>query len=120
MRFVIDEDLPRSLAPALRQAGHEVLDVRDHGLHGRSDAEVFEFAQRHKSALITADMGFANILRFPPNTHHGLIIVRFPTVVPAPTVAAQIVRSVAAIAPEELAGALAIVEPGQTRLRRPG
>ena len=36
-RFLIDEDMPRSLAKVLRAKGFEVLDVRDCGLRGRSD-----------------------------------------------------------------------------------
>ncbi|GMU23037.1 MAG: hypothetical protein AMXMBFR13_31210 [Phycisphaerae bacterium] len=31
MRFLIDEDMPRSLAPALAAAGFEALDIRDLG-----------------------------------------------------------------------------------------
>jgi len=30
--FLVDEDLPRSLAGALRAAGHQALDARDVGL----------------------------------------------------------------------------------------
>ena len=36
-RFVVDDDMPRSTAPALRQAGGPAEDVRDVGLAGHED-----------------------------------------------------------------------------------
>lgn len=44
-KFVVDEDIPRSTTRLLRERGYEVLDVRDCGLRGKSDEEVFHFAQ---------------------------------------------------------------------------
>lgn len=44
LKFVIDEDMPRSTARILRAKGYEALDSRDYGLRGKSDEEVFEFA----------------------------------------------------------------------------
>lgn len=49
MKIVIDEDLHRSLGEVLRKLGHEVFDVRDHGLRGKSDEDVFRFAQEKKA-----------------------------------------------------------------------
>ncbi|WP_334111040.1 DUF5615 family PIN-like protein [Thermodesulfitimonas autotrophica] len=39
LRFLVDEDLPRSTAKALSAAGDEALDVRDVGLRGAKDRE---------------------------------------------------------------------------------
>jgi predicted nuclease of predicted toxin-antitoxin system len=64
IKFVIDEDMPRSTARALAERGFECLDIRDYGLRGKSDKEIFEFAQREKAILLTGDMGFGNILFF--------------------------------------------------------
>lgn len=38
--FLVDEDIPRSLAVSLREAGFQAEDVRDAGLRGHSDAEL--------------------------------------------------------------------------------
>jgi len=65
IKFVIDEDMPRSTARALAERGFECLDIRDYGLRGKSDKEIFEFAQREKAILLTGDMGFGNIFFFP-------------------------------------------------------
>jgi len=45
LRFITDEDVPRSTARVLRDAGFDALDVRDVGLRGKSDAEIFEYAK---------------------------------------------------------------------------
>jgi hypothetical protein len=37
LKFIIDEDMPRSTAKVLRTEGYESLDVRDLGLRGESD-----------------------------------------------------------------------------------
>jgi len=63
--FLIDEDMPRSTAKELIKAGYEVSDVRDVGLRGQSSDKIFSYAQKHRAILLSADLGFANIVRFP-------------------------------------------------------
>ena len=53
--FLVDEDVPRSTAPALRQAGYLAEDVRDVGLRGHPDQDIFAYAQAHGQILVTAD-----------------------------------------------------------------
>lgn len=81
-RFLVDEDMPRSTAVTLRTTGHDATDVRDVGLRGHSDADVFAYAQGHGAVLVTADKGFANVLSFPPETHSGVMVVRVPKACP--------------------------------------
>lgn len=63
--FLIDEDLPRSLAPELRAAGFDTQDVRDIGLRGMPDDVVLASARSANRILVTGDLGFANLLRYP-------------------------------------------------------
>ena len=55
-RFLVDEDLPRSLVPQLRAAGIAADDVRDVGLRGRSDDEIFEYAVAHILKRVTRNV----------------------------------------------------------------
>jgi len=64
-RFLVDEDLPRSLAPSLAAAGLSAEDVRDHGLRGRPGDDVFAYAAAHGFAILSGDLGFGNIVRSP-------------------------------------------------------
>jgi predicted nuclease of predicted toxin-antitoxin system len=116
--FFVDEDLPRSLGPLLKQAGHVVEDVRDVGLRGRPDAEVFEGARARGLALLTGDVGFSNLLHFPLGTHSGIILVRLPNELPAQRVNHEILEALSALGDEEIRGNLVIIEPGRVRLRR--
>lgn len=119
-KFLIDEDMPRSTTVVLRQAGHSVEDVRDVGLRGRSDQEVFQYAQAQGAILLTADKGFSNIVRFPPDTHAGILVVRVPDELPTQTVNREVLRALGDLEGEDLAGLLMIVEVGRTRVRRAG
>ncbi len=81
--FLVDEDLPRSLVPTLRTIGTSAEDVRDVGLRGSADADVLGHAVAHDRTLLTADLDFANLLRFPLGSHRGIVVVRLPNQWPA-------------------------------------
>ncbi len=92
------------------------MDVRDVGLRGKSDALVFAYAQREERLLITCDLGFSNILKFPPAQTVGLLVVRIPDSEPIDRFNHEILRTVTEIG-ENLRQHLAIVEIGKVRLR---
>jgi predicted nuclease of predicted toxin-antitoxin system len=117
--FVVDEDMPRSTAPELRRIGHTADDVRDIGLRGHADAEVFAEAQKRRAILVTADKGFANVLDFPLGSHAGLIVVRVPNELPTRQLDEELLRALEELSGENLHGLLVIVEVGRTRIRRP-
>ena len=117
-RFLVDEDMPRSTAKALRQIGHIAEDVRDVGLRGHSDQEVFDYAQAQGATLVTSDKDFSNILRFPPGTHSGIIVVRVPDELPTSKVNQEVLNALGRLAGEELEGLLIVVEVGRVRIRR--
>ena len=52
-KFVIDEDIPRSTGRILKQRGYDVRDIRDYGLRGAEDEEIYKFAQREKAVILT-------------------------------------------------------------------
>ena len=78
LKVLVDEDLPRSTATVVQSLGIDANDVRDVGLKGASDAEIFEYAQNEERTIITRDVEFGNILRYPPHSHYGVILTRLP------------------------------------------
>ncbi|WP_322755424.1 DUF5615 family PIN-like protein [Frankia sp. Cas3] len=62
MRFLLDNNLSNSLAEGLRQAGHDVLHVRDVGLGAADDEKVLAFAGQDDRTLVSADTDFGGIL----------------------------------------------------------
>jgi len=76
LRFVADENLPRLLVTALRDASHDVLWIRD--LHrSMPDEQVLALASRDRRTLITGDKDFGDLVfgQRQPATH-GVILVR--------------------------------------------
>jgi predicted nuclease of predicted toxin-antitoxin system len=61
MRFLLDNNLSNSLAEGLRQAGHDVLHVRDVALGAADDDTVLSFAREEDRTLISADTDFGGI-----------------------------------------------------------
>ena len=76
--FLVDEDVPRSTAKVLAAARCVAQDVRDVGLRGHSDAEVFAYAQANAAILVSCDKGLASLLRFPLGSHAGIVVIRIP------------------------------------------
>lgn len=76
MKIKLDENLPESLPSALSELDHDVDNVRQEGLAGWSDANIWKAAQSEGRFLITQDLDFSNIRQFAPGTHHGLMLVR--------------------------------------------
>lgn len=118
MRFVIDEDLPRSTGVSLKEKGHQIEDIRDCGLRGVSDEQVFLFAKSKSAILVTGDLGFGNILHYPLGQHPGIIIVHFPNEIPIQEVNRQLLHHISHLSEETIKGHLIIIEPGRLRIRR--
>lgn|SRR3989338_655946 len=118
LRFVIDEDQPRSLGRLLSEQGHSVKDIRDHGLRGSDDENIYQFAQQNKSVLVTSDFGFSNILHYPPGYHQGIVIVHFPNEMTTDSVNQEVIKQLREFENEkDVRGRLIILEPGKVRIR---
>lgn len=76
MRFKTDENLHPDVALFLRTEGHDALTVWDQGLRGRRDPDIAEACRSEGRALITLDVGFADIRVYPPQDFSGLIVLR--------------------------------------------
>jgi predicted nuclease of predicted toxin-antitoxin system len=118
MRFLIDEDLPRSAAGIVRQHGHEAVDVRDIGLRGAKDPLIARYVQDEKLCLITADYDFADVRNYPPDQYFGIVVLDTPRNATARYIN-QVLESFLNQAElvAQLPGKLAIVAPGRVRLR---
>jgi len=117
MNAVIDEDLHRSLKLVLEALGFTVFDVCDHGLRGCPDSEIFSFAKQKKAVLFTADLGFANILQFPPGTHPGIVVLRFPNELSTQLINQRVFQLLSQLNEENYRQNTVIVTPSQLRIR---
>jgi predicted nuclease of predicted toxin-antitoxin system len=80
VKLLLDEHISGKVAERLRDRGHDVVGVADlRRMRSRSDADVFDLAQREGRALVTYDReDFEGISRRHGQAnrlHHGLVIV---------------------------------------------
>lgn len=60
----------------LRQHDHDSVTVADQGWEGLADGELWQGIQAEGRWLVTADKEFADVRRFPPGAHAGVILLR--------------------------------------------
>ena len=115
-KFLLDADMPRSSAAAIRSLGFDVEDVRDLGMRYAKDQEIMDYALDAGRVVITRDLDYGEILRYPQ--HPGAIILRLPTGFVAKEVNEALLDFLSSAKNEVLQQAIIIVELGRYR-RRP-
>jgi predicted nuclease of predicted toxin-antitoxin system len=66
VKIKLDENLSLHLKPSLVQRGHEVSTAAEEGLLGKLDAEVGAAAKAEERMVLTLDLDFADLRKFPP------------------------------------------------------
>ncbi|MBN1399203.1 MAG: DUF5615 family PIN-like protein [Anaerolineae bacterium] len=116
MRLKVDENLPIEVASALRQAGHDAATVVEQHLEGSPDSDIASVCQQEQRALITLDMGFADIRTYPPAQFPGLIVLRLRSQ-GKPHILATLDRLMPMLSTEPIENLLWIVDESQIRIR---
>ncbi|MDI6736808.1 MAG: DUF5615 family PIN-like protein [bacterium] len=76
MKMFADENLFEPIIEFLMSLGHDVLSIRDAGLSGISDDEIYQLACKEKRIIISMDKDFSRIFRFPPDKCGGIIVIK--------------------------------------------
>lgn len=118
MKLKLDENISRHLKSILNQKGHEARTAEDEGFLGKNDVEVGAIAKTEGRMLFTLDLEFANLRKFPPGSHPGIVLFRPQSMGPL-TVNSFIIRFVEETDLASLSGCLVIVDPMRIRIRRP-
>ena len=118
MLVKLDENLGRSHAELLRTAGHEPHRVYDEGLSGQADSTIWERVRAEGRFFITLDLDFADVRRYQPGSHHGILLLR--TRSRGRRAVLQILQRVLSEQLlDNLSGCLAVADEVHTRIRRP-
>jgi predicted nuclease of predicted toxin-antitoxin system len=116
VKFRIDENLPLELENLLGTAGHDVTSVLGQEMGGVTDLALAEHCRTEQRALITLDVGFADIRRYPPNRFAGLVVLRLRRH-DTPSILDAVRQLLPRLSTELLASQLWIVEEGRMRIR---
>ncbi len=118
MKFKLDENFGTRTQQLFRAAGHEVKTVAEQNLQGSPDPQLYTVCSREQRCLVTFDLGFANVLRFPPDQVGGIVVIRLPRN-PSLTLLENLVRQfLRVVARTPLDKKLWIVETGRIRVHQ--
>lgn len=116
MKFKVDENLPEAAARMLEEAGHDASTIVAQDMAGDPDPDLAAVCQGEQRALVTLDLGFADIRTYPPDEYPGLIVLR-PSRQDKPHVLAILGRLLPRLATEPLVNRLWIVDENRVRIR---
>ncbi|MBI3359525.1 MAG: DUF5615 family PIN-like protein [Chloroflexi bacterium] len=118
MKFKLDENFGARTQQVFKDASHEVHTVVEESLQGASDEDVYETCRAEQFCLVTLDLDFADVTRFPPDRAGGIAVIRVPRN-PSLSLLEQLVRQfLQAVAQMPVATNLWIVEVGRVRVHQ--
>ena len=71
MLFKLDENMAPDFVDLFRRHGHDAVTVEDQRMRGRGDRDIAEVCRGEGRAVVTLDVGFADIRAYPPEPITG-------------------------------------------------
>lgn len=118
MKFKLDENLGARTQELFRRKGYDVMTVREQQLQGCSDQRLFEICRAEHRCLVTLDLDFSDVLRFPPQQSHGIVVIRVPHNPTLPLLEQLIRQFLRTLETMPLEKKLWIVETGRIRIHQ--
>ena len=75
MKFLIDENFPRSAITLLTELGHEGVDLRDNDMLGSDDTDLFDYSQKIAACFLTTDRDVFHTVPHTVENHCGIIVI---------------------------------------------
>jgi len=118
MRFKLDENFGTRTQQLFRSQGHDVETVKDEGLQGCSDNQLYKTCCEENRCLVSLDLDFADVTRFPPYKTAGVVVIRIPKN-PSLALLEQLIRHfLKSLAKMAVENSLWIVESGRIRVHQ--
>ena len=117
-RLKLDENLSRHLKPRLSAIGHDTTTTAEENLLSKPDSKVARAAFSEGRMLLTLDVGFGDLGKYPPGSHPGILLFRPQSLGPL-EVNEYVASRMRNLDLDSLTGCTVIVEPARLRIRRP-
>lgn len=75
MKFLLDENFPKSAADVIEECGHDAVRFDDVCNYGDDDNTVFATAQRLGATILTSDRDFYHTVPLLYPDHAGIVVV---------------------------------------------
>lgn len=98
------------------EAGHDITTVFEEGLSGADDEIIFETCLRENRCMVSLDLDFSDVLRFPPHKCAGIAVLRLPGGASLRLLERFVSDLLSMLAAEPITGRLWIVEAGRIRV----
>ncbi len=116
MKFKLDENFGTRTKHIFVKAEHDVQTVRQELLQGASDQCIYKTCCKERRCLVTLDLDFSEVTRFPPDNCAGIVVIRLsrnPSLHLLEKLVQQFLRATSQM---PLEGELWIVEIGRIRV----
>jgi predicted nuclease of predicted toxin-antitoxin system len=118
VKFKLDENFGTRTQRLFLAAGHDAYTVESQGLCGCPDRQLFEACGAEGRCLVTLDVDFADVTRFPPDRSAGVVVLRLPRNPTLPALESLVDAFLRSVGNRPFAGRLWIVEPGRIRVHQ--
>jgi predicted nuclease of predicted toxin-antitoxin system len=78
MKFKLDENFGKRTLHLFQAAGHDVQTTIEERMQGCSDRHLYDVCCTEQRCLVTLDMDFSDVTRFPPEQSNGIAVIRVP------------------------------------------
>ena len=116
MKFLLDENIPPSLAGLLQSIGHEASHVNEIGYNHTSDFKIASFASLSGEVVITHDTDFGTILALTGSARPSVILFRWQAI-SAQRLFSFLAEYLPQLSESLVAGALVVVDEQKIRVR---
>ena len=114
LSFVADENVESDVVVALRELGHDVVDVV-HSSPGAADDSLLESARSRNAILITSDKDFGDLVYRQRKMTAGVVLMRLAGL--SPQLKAQHVTAAVGQHESELLGSFTVIARRSVRVR---
>jgi len=117
MKFIADMGVAMRIVQWLREEGHDVLHLREEGLHRMSNGEIFERAFKEGRIILTFDLDFGEVIALSGGKKVSVVLFRLHNT-RTPHVMERLRKVLSDSGRDLEKGAIVVVEETRHRTRR--